>query len=238
MSRKHLLTLFLCISCSMHAIAQADYYYYNGNKIPLTRNDDKVCVSIPKDCAVAQERILANVQVLTTVKDEAFDIIVISKDDFEKLSTQETWTEDAKSVIVTHSYFTENGYEVFATPYMSVRLNREADIDKLNSYAAKYRLKVVGHSPLMPLWYFLNVTQESEKSALDTANEIYESGDFASAVPDLAAPILLYEQTTGQALTTATESKSPDIYDLQGRRLAAPPAKGIYVKDGRKVVVR
>ena len=47
MSRKILLILF--ISCSIHAIAQTDYYYYQGNKIPLTLNEKKVVVSIPKD---------------------------------------------------------------------------------------------------------------------------------------------------------------------------------------------
>lgn len=38
------------ISCSIFTIAQSDFYYYKGNKIPLTLNGNKVCVSIPKDC--------------------------------------------------------------------------------------------------------------------------------------------------------------------------------------------
>ena len=29
-----------------------------------------------------------------------------------------------------------------------------------------------------------------------------------------------------------------DLHDLQGRRVTAPPAKGIYVKDGQKVIVK
>lgn len=29
-----------------------------------------------------------------------------------------------------------------------------------------------------------------------------------------------------------------EMYDLQGRRLAQPPVKGIYIKDGRKVIVK
>ena len=40
-----------------------------------------------------------------------------------------------------------------------------------------------------------------------------------------------------QAKKYDTSSDSYGFYDLQGRRLAAPPAKGIYVKGGRKVMV-
>ena len=29
---------------------------------------------------------------------------------------------------------------------------------------------------------------------------------------------------------------SRGIYDLQGRRLAQPPLRGIYIKDGRKIL--
>jgi hypothetical protein len=28
------------------------------------------------------------------------------------------------------------------------------------------------------------------------------------------------------------------LYDLQGRRLTAAPRKGVYIRDGRKVVVK
>ena len=37
----------------------------------------------------------------------------------------------------------------------------------------------------MPLWYFLHVTPESEKSPLQIANELHESGDFETSEPDL-----------------------------------------------------
>ena len=36
--------------------------------------------------------------------------------------------------------------------------------------------------------------------------------------------------------SAATSSSAPSsLYDLQGRRLAAPPAKGVYIQDGRKI---
>jgi hypothetical protein len=39
-----------------------------------------------------------------------------------------------------------------------------------------------------------------------------------------------------RATSGLTNAKSSEYYDLQGRRLAAPPAKGVYIQDGRKVL--
>jgi hypothetical protein len=33
-----------------------------------------------------------------------------------------------------------------------------------------------------------------------------------------------------------TEKKGVRLYDLQGRRLASPPEKGVYIQDGKKYV--
>ena len=108
MGKKTFLMLLLCISCSIHAISQTYYYYYQGRKIPLTLNENKVCISIPKTCESTSERIQTNVQILVTIKNENFDIFVITQSDFEKLTSLDFWEEDAKSVILSSLYFTEN----------------------------------------------------------------------------------------------------------------------------------
>ena len=166
---------------------QMAYYYYKGTKIPLTLNESKVCVNIPKECKGTSERVQANAKVLTTINDDTFDIFVISRSDFEKLTSLDSWKEDSKSVILTSGYFTENNEEVFATPYLNIKLKKEEDKDLLTSYAEKYRLRIVSHSALMPLWYILSVTLESEKSPLECANELWETGYFAAAEPSFAA---------------------------------------------------
>ena len=168
--------------------AQIDYYYYKGNKIPLTLNENKVIVSIPKEYDGTSKRIRANVPVIRTIKDELFDIFIIPRSDFEKLTSQSFWEEDAKSVVLTSSYYSENNKEVFETPYLTVKLKEEGDANLLDYYAEKYRLKNLGSfSQYLPLWYVLYVTPDSEKSPLQCANEIFESGEFAASVPDLAS---------------------------------------------------
>ena len=236
MSSKKLLMLLMFITCSIHVIAQTDYYYYQGNKIPLTLNDEKACISIPKDYNAISERVRVNVQILGTITDDAFDIFVITRSDFEKLTTLDSWTKDTKSVILTSCYFTENNEEVCATPYLNVRLKREGDTDLLASYAEKYRLRIVHNSPLMPLWYILAITQDCDIDILKCANELYESGDFASSVPDFVS--LGTDILAVRSITTATTEESSDIYDLQGRRLQGKPEKGVYIQDGKKYLVK
>ena len=232
--KKFLLLLF--ISCSIHAIAQTDYYYYQGSKIPLTLNENKVCVSIPKDCDKICESIRTNVEVLTTIIDETFDIIVITRPDFEKLTTLDFWEEGAKSVILTSCYFTENNEEICTTPYIDVRLKKEEDVDLLNTYAEKYGLRIVKQDPLMPLWYILAITQDSEKSPLEYANALFESGDFAASVPDWGQLSDPFDSVRSITITKANSSRG--IYDLQGRCLKTAPTRGIYIQNGKKIIIK
>ena len=199
MSRKQILSILLFIFCSTNVMAQADFYYYNGNKIPITLNEDKVCISIPKECDNISQRIQENVNILHTIADGTFDIIVISKSDYESLRAQDSWQEDLKSVIITPCYFLNDNAEAVVTPYLNVELKKEQDIDLLNTFAQDYKLNNKGHSKYLPLWYVLSVTPESEKNPLEYANLLYETGYFVASVPDFAN--LVSQTTYGQLFT-------------------------------------
>lgn len=181
--KKYLLMLFFVL-CSINTIAQTDYYYYKGKKIPLLVNDNKVCVSISKDNKNVSKRILANVKILSKIKDEDFDIFVLLRSEFEKLTSLVSWKEDSKSVIITPNYRTKDETEVFMTPYLNLRLKKEEDIDLLTSYAEQYSLKIVQQDLFMPLWYILVLTMDSDMNTLECANKLWESGKFAASVPD------------------------------------------------------
>ena len=164
---------------------QTTYYYYKGQKMPLTLNENNYYINIPKEYAEIRERVLANIRILEKINDETFDGYIVTRADYKRLTAQDFWKEDAKSVIVTASYFYEDNKVLFLSPYMSVKLKREEDIDLLSSYAEKYKLEIVEQNLYMPLWYILRVTPGSEKSPLDCANELYESGDFGASAPDM-----------------------------------------------------
>ena len=115
----------LIIFCSIHIMAQRDYYYYKGKKIPLFINDDKICVSIPSVSEKTSEILLKNVNVLKKIKDKSFNIVIIHQSDYENLISLDSWKEQEKSVILTRCYTTTEEKEVFSTPYLNVRLKKE-----------------------------------------------------------------------------------------------------------------
>lgn len=184
MNRKCLMMILFIILYSIHATAQTDYYYYKGKKIPLFVNNNKVCVSIPKICEKSSEKILADIRILSKIKDEDFDISVILRSEYEKLTSKISWKEDAKSVILTPTYSTADKTEVFMTPYLNLRLKRGEDIDILTSYAEQYGLKIIKQNPYMPLWYILALTLDCDRNTLECANLLWESGKFSASAPD------------------------------------------------------
>ena len=74
MSKRLCLMILFVFSCSIHVLAQNDFYYYKGMKMPLSLNEEKVVVSIPKSKAEICERIRANAKVLEKINDDIFDM--------------------------------------------------------------------------------------------------------------------------------------------------------------------
>ena len=235
--RTFIMTLLALIVCSLHATAQTEFYYYGTRKTPLYLNENKVVLTIPKTSEAVSERIRANVQVLVSFNDSVLDILVIPRSDYEKLTTMDCWEEDAKSVIKTSCfYLSENKKkEVYESPYLAIKLKEEDDIDLLNSYVERYKLRIAMYSSLMPLWYTLCVTLDSGKGSLQCANELYESGYFAAATPDMLETDYS-DETQVQGITTKKQGNASGIFDLQGRPVLGTSKHGIYVKDGRKVI--
>jgi len=238
------LLVLLVILCSIHATAQTDYYYYHGSsKMYLTRNENKVVINIPKGHEEISERICANIQILGKTEYQMkgityFDMLVISRPEYEKLTSMDFWKEDVKSIILTHYYFTENNAEALETPFIDVALKNVEDADLLTPYVEKYKLRNYGkYSEYLPLVYILILTPETEKNSLDIANEMYESGDFKYAEPMLSSPTIP-DGIQVRGITSKTTEESSGIYDLQGRRINGKPSKGVYVENGRKTVVR
>ncbi|MBR1498931.1 MAG: hypothetical protein IJ615_04805 [Bacteroidaceae bacterium] len=180
------LALLLCIIGLVRAVAQTDYYYYKGQKEPLYRNENKVCISIPKKYEETIEKIRANVWVMHTIRDNDFAVLVVPRMEYERFASKDSLEEDSKHVIVNPDYF-HGKEETVASPYITVKLKQEEDADLLASYAEKYKLRIVGQNSSLSLWYTITLTPECEKNTLGIANELYESGDFKEVSPDLVA---------------------------------------------------
>ena len=163
--------IILCI-CSIHTIAQTDFYYYKGEKIPLKENENKVCLSIPKDKDTLFEIIQANVKVQDKLNDDIFDVLIIDCQYVEMLSSMDCWEKFSNNVLLTPCYNTANDQELYSTPYLNVRLKKESDLPLLESYAKRYGLKIVRQDPLMPLWYILSITDYHEINTLEGSRSV------------------------------------------------------------------
>ena len=240
----------LFLSASVSEVKAQTYYYYDddtGKKTPITLNENKLLVSIPKDYDEISKRIRANVQALYAASDKAFDFFFITRSDFDKLTSQDFWEEDAKSVIITPGYIKDDDRgdfyrEIFALPYVCITLKKDEDIDLLAPYLEKYRLEISWIGTWMtPIAVHLSLTLDSEKGPLEIANEMFESGVFAESCPGWAlAGSAECGPNTVRSITTTQQPSTNFFNDLQGRRMAEgkPLQPGIYVKDGRKFVVK
>lgn len=211
MNKIIILVMLLIIPCYMSVSAQTSYYYYKGQRIPLTVNDDKVCVSIPKDKENVSKDFLKGINVLDRIKDADFDIFIIRQSDLKRMSASSYWMKDKKSILLSSCYITMDSTEVFSTPYINVRLKKEQDAGLLSSYAERYGLRIVKQDKFMPLWYILSISSETGEKALEIANTFWESGLFAASVPDLCSDDLTYSDDL-------TRSNDPMFYLQWGLR--------------------
>ena len=58
--------------------------------------------------------------------------------------------------------------------------------------------------------------------------------DLVSLTSDVIPDVI----ATVRNITTAFPDASSEIYDLQGRRLSAIPQKGVYIQNGKKIIVK
>lgn len=241
---RRILVLLLWVLCSIHTMGQTEYYYYprpDGQKVSLTLNDSKVGLIVLKENKELIEYIKANVQKIAKGRDDVVESFFITRTDYEKLTSLDTWEEDSKSVLVTRSFISRTvvprGVEVVETGIIKVRLKKEEDVDLLHNYMEKYKLRLSRHwAPSSPLSYSLAITFDSGIGALECANALYETGDFAYSCPELgAAPEDYLDQTYVRKISTPPTENSSAVFDLQGR-LSGKPVKGVYIENGRKMV--
>ena len=80
---------------------------------------------------------------------------------------------------------------------------------------------------------------EPNKKEIERVNDILQYGDklliyTESDVYEILKSELLAQALPVRNMTSATSEESSESYDLSGRCLSTPPAKGVYIENGRK----
>ena len=81
----------------------------------------------------------------------------------------------------------------------------------------------------------------------DQGYSITEDGDMVIELETLASPVEIHkitvtkDETTGISAVSGTPAGNGTIYTLDGRKIAngqKPTAKGVYILNGKKVVIK
>lgn len=170
-----------------YAYAQKEYFYYSGKQMQLSINNNIVCLSIPKTEKVTRDKILSQVKVEKIVNDDKYDIFVISKSDFNVLTSTKNWEGYKKRIIATNCYMTPEQAIVYSTPYINVRLKDAHDFELLQEYSKSCGFDIIRNVPLMPLWYILSVSPNCNMTPLECANYLCETGLFEESIADFCS---------------------------------------------------
>ena len=109
-------------------------------------------------------------------------------------------------------------------------------------YFRRYHLGPREYGGYEPLWVegvghpggpFNSISIMTNDGAVYILQSCYEDGECIFTCDDFNLPGLT--AGIGPLLTTVPEATGA-VYDLQGRRLAAPPKKGVYIENGRKKI--
>ncbi len=184
------------LGLGVHCLCPAqDYYYYDGQKIPLEINKKKIGVFFPaENNTIDFHSIFPASTEERSVKNPLYHGAVLDLENMDVESGEEArellinrLTNAGKSEYLTLPvYTTAQGQEVALTNLLKVRLRKSEDKVLLEEAMEEFRLTIVDSSEWMPLWYVLSVTRNTNMTSLEAANKLYESGLFKSASPEFS----------------------------------------------------
>lgn len=183
---------FLGTLCSQ---GQCDYYWYEGQKIPLENIGTEYFIYYENTSLDSYLEKQSSEQLLRKGEYTSADIrksfpanarwALVSSSLFEKIRD--------KFVINYYmpNYKLQTGGNVGVSNLFYVKLEQEEDYKHLESLAEEYSLNILGKDDTNPLLYILKCNNSMDINTLCAANLFYESGRFEYAEPDLMGGIKL-----------------------------------------------
>lgn len=164
------------------------YYWYNGEKVALTLNNEYVNVLLDKDQGTPSNvsSMFENYQV-QDVGVQSGNIIKLklaataAASDFSQITLNLRQHKQVKQVL---PFFNRgSGEPVGTSDVFYLKLKDAQDYMALKTLAAQKNVEVVKEVPNMPLWYILSIENSSFASAVEASNYFYETGNFDDVDP-------------------------------------------------------
>lgn len=177
-------------SLETKAIESNTYYWYRGEKIPLTINLQYVNIIIDgidkKDTLLKRLSKVSDLNVEIADRGSGFLKIKLNES-VRGVEEYQTKVREIKNKLNYGSiypyYESENGIDPIGTSDLFYIRLKEEDKASLEKMTERYGVKIVNEVPYMPEWFVLSVNGSCFESSVDAANRFYESGLFADVDP-------------------------------------------------------
>lgn len=185
----NILIIIASLLLGVESYGQSNYYYYKGEKIPLSL-DSKNLTLLTSDDFQFQPNSSQNIEKIDYLSQNKMD--KTKKLKYIQLKLKNNITPEALSQLKKNSkikqvipnFITSIGKGVGMSDYFYVKLKDINDYEKLVQVAEQYKSKIIEQNKFMPLWFTLKCTEETKENTLEVANSFFESELFSSATPD------------------------------------------------------
>ena len=189
--RHKIMMLILLSIVSLAVFAQNDYYYYKGQRIPLTINPKKVNVismtNGPQYAPSMQPNSLPNgLEVESVIANSSYNMCIIKENENVNglLNNYINTTINPNYNIVLPCYYSYSDDELLITNNIYVKLRQQSDISVLQSIVSYYKLQIIEQNQFMPLWFVVSLTNQTPYKTVEMANTLYETGMFIAVEPE------------------------------------------------------
>ena len=184
---KKIINVLVVLIISIPMFAQTEYYYFKGQRIPLTVNPKKVNVismaNGPQFAPAANPNALpTGLEVEAVISGNHFNMCIIENKTLNSLHFKNYINSIKNNYIVQPCYYNARGKELIPSGYVYVKLKQTSDSTLLYNIAQTYGLKISHRNHFMPLWHVLYI---SNNSVVTVANTLNELGVFDVVEPDL-----------------------------------------------------
>jgi len=186
--KKLLLIQILLLFITQYLDAQNQYYYYNGEKVPLKINREKINIIFHEsfDPASFAKNSIKDIFQIENKNGYKIASIGFSKKLDSLILDQEVQALKQNSSVISIAYYYENyeGSSIGSSNIFYVKLKNGEDQNVLRQLAEKLRVEVIGQNMFMPLWFKLQISNDPlKRSGVELSNVFYESGLFSDIDP-------------------------------------------------------
>lgn len=189
--KKKIFTLLL-LTITIIAYAQTDYYYYEGEKVFLTKSYQQVNIVTSnafdessineneiQEFSMSLEKEIRNGEYKKHSKLEFITAPTTQVNYNQKITDIKNLT----NIEGVYPYYTINENDIGINNFFVVKLNQASDITLLQNIASQKNVDIISQRTHLPLWYILSTNANTIENTVELSAHFYETGYFDVVEP-------------------------------------------------------